>query len=132
MQTNRAIVSLIFAAALSGAASAQTTDAAAPSAPAPAASRAVIHAPRGDIPEAARRAHQNGQVTLDCLVLETGRLNCSVMEETTPGWGFSDAALQMSSKFRMAARTADGRPTANGHARFTIDFSPDTAANRAR
>jgi TonB family protein len=131
MLVNRVIASLIFATALSGTALAQTTDTAATANP-PARAHAIIHAARDDIPEAARRAHQSGQVSLDCLVADSGRLTCSVLQDTAPDWGFSDAALHMCTKFRVAARTADGRPTANGHVAFTIDFSPDTATNRVR
>lgn len=139
MQGNRVILAMIFAAAAAGAAHAQAATDTAPTAtaaPTDVAASAqdahpvIVHAALGDIPEAARRAHQEGEATLDCVVAEDGGLGCALVEETPHGWGFGDAAVQLTQKFRVAARTTDGRTTGGGHLSLSILFSPDHATNQ--
>jgi len=118
-----------LAAALGGAATAQTTDTSAAPASSPQHARgAIIQASRDYIPDAAIRANQNGETSIDCSVLENGRLSaCTVESESPENWGFGAAAIRMASNFRMAARTSDGRSTAGGHVRLNIVFNPATA-----
>lgn len=73
-------------------------------------------------PDRARDRDQEGRVTLDCLVSADGRISCSVVNEDPQGWGFGEAALRISQSFRMAAQTADGRPTTGGRIRVPISF----------
>lgn len=51
-----------------------------------------------------------GQVTLDCLVLTTGRLSCTVASETPQNWGFAAAALRISGDYQMVPATRNGVP----------------------
>jgi len=45
-----------------------------------------------------------------------------VQSEDPPGYGFGDAAIQISHSFRMAPRTTDGRPTVGGRLLVAITF----------
>jgi protein TonB len=56
------------------------------------------------------------------LVSPDGRISCSVINEDPSGWGFGEAAMRISRSFRMAAQTADGRPTNGGRIRVPISF----------
>jgi periplasmic protein TonB len=49
-----------------------------------------------------------GAVTLDCLVLVSGALDCAVASETPRGWGFGAAALRISRDYTMVAAMRDG------------------------
>ena len=73
-------------------------------------------------PRRAMEREQEGHVTLDCLVDASGRITCTVVSEDPSGWGFGDAALQISRRFRMAAQTADGRATSGGRVRVPLTF----------
>jgi periplasmic protein TonB len=64
----------------------------------------------------------SGRVVLDCLVDAGGRLACSVESETPTGWGFGDASLRAAQHFRVAAATADGRPTSDGRLRVPLTW----------
>jgi protein TonB len=71
-------------------------------------------------PPRAMDRSQEGRVTLDCLVDAGGRISCSVTSEDPPNWGFGEASLRVARHFRVAAQTADGRPTTGGRIRRTI------------
>jgi TonB family protein len=56
-----------------------------------------------------------GKAVIDCRVGRDGRLRaCSIREQNPAQYGFGQAALKLSARFRMEARDADGRPTAGG------------------
>ncbi len=81
-------------------------------------------------PRAARKSRIDGRVTLRCGVLATGLLTrCSTIEEAPQGWGFGDAALRLTSKFRMKPVTPDGQPVAGGSITIPLVFQvPQTGA----
>jgi hypothetical protein len=61
-----------------------------------------------------------GVASLDCRVLETGRLtDCQIESEFPPGMGFGPAAVEGT---RTARLTREGQAAAGGRARFTIRF----------
>jgi protein TonB len=78
-------------------------------------------------PAAARAQHAEGHVLLNCTILRTRRLSCTVALENPPGLGFGAAALELSREFRMAARTRDGRSTTGGHIRLPLAFTVHAA-----
>jgi protein TonB len=75
-----------------------------------------------EYPSRAQDREQEGRVVLDCLVSGSGSISCSVASEDPTGWGFGDAALRISRRFRAAAQTEDGRPTTGGRTRVVINF----------
>lgn len=62
-----------------------------------------------------------GEVLLDCLVGTSGRLSCSVLEETPAHWGFGEAALRISRDHEMAPALRDGAPV-EGRYRMRVPF----------
>jgi TonB family protein len=79
-------------------------------------------------PNTARQQGVGGTVTLECLVNAEGRLGCEVKEESPAHWEFGDAALAMSTHWRVAARTHNGQSTAGGRLRRTLVFQPGPPA----
>ncbi len=71
-------------------------------------------------PPRAMERDQEARVQLDCLVSADGRISCTVTSEDPTGWGFGEASLRVARHFRVAATTADGRPTSGGRIRRTI------------
>lgn len=71
-------------------------------------------------PDLATQGNVSGRVTLDCRVVDRGRLDCVVTNEDPPGYGFAEATLAISRQFRVAPATRDGRPTEGGRIRRTI------------
>lgn len=66
-------------------------------------------------PERAMREGVSGRVTLACTVTAEGLLaDCTTSDETPAGYGFDQAALGLSAKFRMKPRTQDGQPVDGG------------------
>ncbi|MEJ0023726.1 MAG: energy transducer TonB [Alphaproteobacteria bacterium] len=72
-------------------------------------------------PRAAER-EKEGRVVLNCQVSADGSINCRVSSETPDGWGFGDAAVQISKYFKMAPMTANGQPTSGGTISVPITF----------
>lgn len=68
-------------------------------------------------PDRALRREKEGVVSLACIVRTDGALACAVDEESPAGWGFGQAALQISQAYRMQPATRDGRPV---EARYTL------------
>jgi TonB family protein len=91
---------------------------------APAASSWAQEASDPHYPSMALEQGVGGRVTLECLAAEDGRLACQVIDETPAYWGFGDAALQVSTRWRIAARTHTGQPTAGGRLRRILVFQP--------
>jgi protein TonB len=73
-------------------------------------------------PARALERNMEGRVQLRCVVSADGRITCTVISEDPSGWGFGQAALQISHSFRMAAQTADGRPTSGGQVTVPLTF----------
>ncbi|MEQ1618798.1 MAG: TonB family protein [Terricaulis sp.] len=77
--------------------------------------------PERRYPPAAFAAGMAGEVQLDCAVAVDGRLDCTIVSETPPDWGFGDAALALASEHVMTPPTQAGAP-ARGHYRMRIPF----------
>lgn len=66
-------------------------------------------------PPRAREQEVEGRSTIRCSVTAQGTLvDCSVVSESPDGYGFGEAAVRMSSRFRMRPRTIDGQPVEGG------------------
>lgn len=75
-------------------------------------------------PERAARRGIEGLATLSCRVGVAGDLRaCAVASETPAGEGFGDAALKMSTRFKMRPMTRDGQAVAGGTVRIPIRFN---------
>ncbi len=74
-------------------------------------------------PARAMAQHLSGHVLLNCLILRSQHLRCTVAMEDPRGLGFGAAALRLTREFRIAARTRDGRSTAGGHLRVPLSFT---------
>lgn len=73
-------------------------------------------------PREAHRQDVEGVANLDCLVDGDGRLSCTIVDEEPAGFGFGEAALQISTCFRMQPRDRDGELTAGGYFRIRLPF----------
>lgn len=73
-------------------------------------------------PTRAMERSWEGRVALMCVVRADGRLNCSVRSVDPAGWGFEDAALNISRSYRMAARARDGSAVEGRRVPLTIAF----------
>jgi TonB family protein len=65
---------------------------------------------------------QSGRVTLDCAIAGNGRLDCSVGSESPQGYGFGDAAMNISRQLRVQSRLPDGSPAAGRRMRLPLSF----------
>lgn len=65
---------------------------------------------------------QSGRVTLDCVISGNGRLDCSVAQESPSGYGFGEAALDISRQARVRPTLPDGSPAAGRHLRLPLSF----------
>lgn len=77
--------------------------------------------PERHYPQAAFAAGIAGEVLLDCSVALDGRLDCAIITETPPDWGFGEAALTLAGEHVMAPPMQDGAPV-RGHYRMRIPF----------
>lgn len=60
-------------------------------------------------PEPALAANVEGAVTMTCTVSRTGYLvDCEIVSDSTPGFGFAEAALSAAASARVEPRTVDG------------------------
>jgi len=75
-------------------------------------------------PKAAMDAGKTGMVVMDCRVRRDGTLRaCSVRSQDPARYGFGEAALKMSPRFRMKTRDEEGRPTAGAGVTIPIKFA---------
>jgi len=99
--------------------------------PPPAAPPAIITNPRwierptgqdfADLyPRIAAVSEMEGRVVLDCTVNASSRLDCSVVSEDPPGFGFGEASLRAATRFRLAPMLEDGRPVDGARIRIPM------------
>jgi protein TonB len=86
-------------------------------------------------PVAARQHGVNkGRAVMDCRVLATGRLSCTVASESPRGYGFGAASLKAITKYRMQLVLADGTSFEGAHFTLPMDWwetiTPVTATPR--
>jgi TonB family protein len=75
-------------------------------------------------PNRARGEGVNGRATIECTVEATGLLTgCTVVDEAPEGYGFGEATVRASAKFRMHPRTIDGKPVAGAVIRIPMTWS---------
>lgn len=75
-----------------------------------------------DLNEAYRKGVE-GRVLLVCKVTSSGDLtDCRTEKEDPVGMGFGEAALKMSSQFKMRRRTASAEPVEGGTVRIPLKF----------
>lgn len=79
-------------------------------------------------PDLARDQRVYGRVILDCVVIETGRLDCEVAEESPSYWEFGEAALAFSEQWRVEPTTHTGQSTVGGRVRRMLVFEPGPPA----
>lgn len=93
-----------------------------------------ISAPSGQAiadqyPGAAEMLRITGEVTLDCtLTIESRVKDCKVIKESPAGWGFGEAALRLTSLFKLRPQLVDGAPT-EGQVKIPIRFQPPTPSD---
>ncbi len=75
-------------------------------------------------PSVAAQQLVSGRVTLACVIGESGRLACEVEEEAPLYWEFGQAALAISTEWRVSQRTLTGESTLGGRLRRTLVFEP--------
>lgn len=75
-------------------------------------------------PATAAQQLVSGRVTLGCVIGESGRLVCEVLEEAPLYWEFGEAALEISTEWRVSQRTLTGESTLGGSLRRTLVFEP--------
>lgn len=81
-------------------------------------------------PSEALRQHLNGQALLKCTVDTEGYLfDCEVRQETPPGVGFGNAALEITAYMRMNPATSQGVPT-TAQVEIPINFAIPTGSSQ--
>jgi protein TonB len=75
-------------------------------------------------PPHAQALRMDGYIKLRCTVKEDGYLkDCTVASEKPLGYGFGDAALKLSSAYKLKPLTAQGAPVAGGTFLTNIHFT---------
>jgi TonB family protein len=74
-------------------------------------------------PAEAAKNRIEGRAMVRCTVTAEGRLaECAVVEESPPNAGFGQAAINLSSSFRMLTKSKDGKPVDGGFIKIPIQF----------
>ncbi len=75
-------------------------------------------------PARARDLNLAGRAVIHCVLTEAGGVDgCQVVSEEPQGFGFGDAAVQLSKVFRMKAKTG-GKPVAVEQVTIPVAFRP--------
>jgi TonB family protein len=84
--------------------------------------------PGAGFPRAAAQAGVlDARVQVDCTVGRDGRLtDCTVANETSPGYGFGQAAIALAGGFTMSLWTEEGLPTAGARLRVPLHYTLPT------
>ena len=80
---------------------------------------------QGLYPTAAYLNDIAGQVMLNCRILATRKLDCSVEKEDPPGYGFGEAAVNLSRKYVVRSSAQDSRLLVGSQIRVPIGFRKD-------
>jgi TonB family protein len=79
-------------------------------------------------PAGAKARGLKGEVKLNCVIAETGRLDgCNTISETPRSQGFAQAAQGMTGRFQTPIGLADGRIAPGARAQIVFQFAPDQA-----
>ncbi|MEQ1618787.1 MAG: energy transducer TonB [Terricaulis sp.] len=73
-------------------------------------------------PQRALEREIEGQVMLGCFVRPDLSLQCGVVSETPPGWGFGEAAQEIFSRVRGEPQARNGEPSAGACAPYAVPF----------
>jgi protein TonB len=74
-------------------------------------------------PERARKQEKSGSAVMRCFIRQDGGLeNCVALSETPAGLGFGEAAVKMSSLFRLKPQASDGTYVAHLTVTLTLEF----------
>jgi protein TonB len=73
-------------------------------------------------PNRALREGVGGRVVLDCRVMGSLSVSCSVASETPAGEGFGRAALSASGSYRARATLSDGSSSVGSSTRIAVNF----------
>lgn len=80
-------------------------------------------------PVAALKAGKRGRAVLTCEVSASGALRkCRVVEESPPGLGFGQAALNMATAFQMKPATRNGQPVSS-EVTIPVEFDTPSAGS---
>lgn len=75
-------------------------------------------------PEKAQRQNIQGRGVVVCTIgLELTLEACEIIQETLPGWGFGDAAMSLTSLFKLKQKQADPRVVAGAKVFLPIVFT---------
>lgn len=80
-------------------------------------------------PSAAAAGKISGVVLANCVVRPDGTLACSVAYEEPAGYGLGQAALQLSTQYRMLPVTPTGTATAGAFVSLPFVFKPSAAGS---
>ena len=73
------------------------------------------------------------RVVMECQVVAEGALSgCVTQTETPSGLGYGDAAIRLSSAFRLSVWTDEGLPSIGGKVRVPIRFDLDITKAAAK
>lgn len=73
-------------------------------------------------PQRALERELEGQAILGCFVRPELTLQCGVISETPPGWGFGEAAQRVFQRARVEPQARNGEPSAGACASYAVPF----------
>jgi periplasmic protein TonB len=74
-------------------------------------------------PDRAKNLGKEGRAVIRCSVTAQGTLsNCSVVNEDPADFGFGDASIRASVRFKMRPKLSDGRPVEGGVVTIPISW----------
>ena len=73
-------------------------------------------------PQRALREGIGGRVTMDCVVLSSLGVNCTIASESPAGEGFGRAALSASSSYRASPTLSNGQSAVGSRTRIAVSF----------